>query len=158
MEKVKKELVNIYSGYTKSEAEVLFEEVLMPLYYFQSQSMVKKPKYKIVDRETGKEVDYNKIVKKGYEVGKDKSGVNLSDLLNEFLFKISKFDEFSDYYIDATISKRDYKEIRHNNLNDIRIKLGENPINIIRRKGLSSISENYGITYFIDVKVCEIDK
>lgn len=55
LDKVAKEIEELYRGHTKDDSEYLFSKIL-PIYLFQSRTLKEKADYKIIDRKTGEEV------------------------------------------------------------------------------------------------------
>lgn len=51
------QIKDLFKGYTRDEANYIFEEAIIGLYQFQSKSAFEKGKYKITLRETGEEVN-----------------------------------------------------------------------------------------------------
>ena len=55
LDKVAKEIEELYRGHTKEDSEYIFSKII-PIYLFQSRTLKEKTDYKIIDRKTGEEI------------------------------------------------------------------------------------------------------
>lgn len=71
-----KKIADKLLGYTKTDFEKIFEDVILPIYTFQCTTPNSKPNYKIEKRVEEKELDMDKIRKVISELGIIPLGIN----------------------------------------------------------------------------------
>lgn len=71
LQKWGKDIFNSFAGFTKDDIEPLFERFIIPIYIFASRRLNEDGKWKLINRETGKEFSVDEAIeatKKLYQI------------------------------------------------------------------------------------------